>query len=53
MPVEQLADLKLAYATFNAVVGLRAGSRVPWGSSPGVSAQNGWLRAAEWELRSG
>ena len=56
MPVEQLADLELAYPTFTAVVGLAA-RRIS--RSLGLVAMvpdaedRGPMRAAEWELRSG
>lgn len=55
MPVEQLADLELAYPTFTAVVGLaarritRSLGLVP--RAPADSRER--LRAAEWEFRSG
>jgi pyruvate/2-oxoglutarate dehydrogenase complex dihydrolipoamide dehydrogenase (E3) component len=57
MPVEQLADLELAYPTFTAVLGLAARritrtlGLVPL--APADSDGSERLRAAEWELRSG
>jgi pyruvate/2-oxoglutarate dehydrogenase complex dihydrolipoamide dehydrogenase (E3) component len=57
MPVEQLADLELAYPTFTAVVGLAA-RRITRSvglvrRTPADNDGRERLRAAEWELRSG